>query len=285
MPERGKLWQHLPRPTEGWSKMDWNALLISMELRAQADQNFTPILKRHCDFYLELLMQPEQAQQTWLTKEWAKVLASVSWEWLFSSNHVLARNQARIACKWCKEESTISLRITARAITPTGHLAAGPYRTWVKLDNGFLCQPAPDSPAEPRQAEHIRQALNQSLPIQTRDALFGIIHTRSVYSEQVPRVFPGGRERRMTAGGSIEWERRAFYPKQVCRTTTYREKKPQNLPQNQCPTQKHKANWEKAWPQHPTQKTNLRTNHQNSGPTGTRRSGRSYKAVESLLTV
>ena len=45
-----------------------------------------------------------------------------------------------------------------------------------------------------------------SLFIQTRDAVFGILHTRSVYSDAVPRSLPGIRERTMVAGGSIEWE-------------------------------------------------------------------------------
>ena len=146
LPEtKREFWQHLPRLSEGWIKMDWNGLLIALELRAQTDQNPAPSLKRYWENFLELLKQPEQAQQRRFTKEWATVLASVSWEWLYAGNQVPARNQTRVACKWCKQESTISLRILARAVTPMGHLVAGPYGTWVKLDNGFLCLPAPNN--------------------------------------------------------------------------------------------------------------------------------------------
>ena len=45
-----------------------------------------------------------------------------------------------------------------------------------------------------------------SLFIQTRDAVFGILETTSVYSDTVPSTLPGIRERTMLAGGSIEWE-------------------------------------------------------------------------------
>ena len=104
------------------------------------------------------------------------------------------------------------MSITARAITPMGHLVAGPYRTWIKLDNGFLNQPLPRDSDELRQSHQIRQALSLSLPIQTRDAVFGIIHFRSVYTEHVPRVMPGPRDRRMIAGGTIQWERLDLTP-------------------------------------------------------------------------
>ena len=183
-----------------------------------------------------MLEQPEPIQQRRFTKEWATVLASVSWEWLYADNQLPSRNQTRIACKWCKEGSTISLRIMARAVTPMGHLAAGPYGTWVKLDNGFLRVPTIHHADGRRPAQQIREELSLSLQIQTRDTNFGIIHSRSVYSEQVPRVLPGPRDRRMTAGGSIEWERPVVSPHQARQTTTRRGKKPRSIPQNQSPT-------------------------------------------------
>ena len=133
------------QPSEGWTKMVWNALLISMELRAETDQTLTPFLRRHWDFYLELLLQPEQPQQLRLTQDWAKVLACVSWDWLYANSQVPDRNQARIACKWCKQESAITMSITARAMTPMGHLVAGLYRTCIKLDNGFLNSHCPET--------------------------------------------------------------------------------------------------------------------------------------------
>ena len=192
--------------------MDWNALLISMELKAETDESLTPILMRHWDLFPELFLQPEQAQQPRLTRKWAKLPACVSWDWLYRNSQIPSRNQARIICKWCKQASTISLSITAKAITPMGRFAEGLYRTWIKLDNGFLNQPLPRDLVEERQSHKIRQAFSFSLPIQTRDANVGIIHTRSVYSEQVPRILPGPRDRRMTAGGTIEWEISGFFP-------------------------------------------------------------------------
>ena len=199
------------QPSESWTKMNWNALLISMELRAETDQTLTPILRRHWDLYQELLLQPERPQQVRLSQDWAKVLACISWDWLYANSQVPARNQSRIACKWCKQEPTITMSITARAMTPMGHLVAGPYRTCIKLDNGFLNQPLPRDSDIVRQPHQIRQALSLSLPRQTRDAVFGIIHTRSVYTEQVPRVMPST-DRRMTAGGTIQWERTHLTP-------------------------------------------------------------------------
>ena len=43
--------------------MDWNALLISMEFKADTNESLTPILMRRWALYQELLLQPEQAQQ------------------------------------------------------------------------------------------------------------------------------------------------------------------------------------------------------------------------------
>ena len=192
--------------------MDWNALLIGMELRAETDQALKPILQGHWELYVTLLMQPEQPQQLRLTKEQAKILACVSLDWLYLNDQVPARNQTRISCKWCKQESIINMSITARAITTMGHLVAGPYRTTVKLDNGFLSLPLPRDSTVVRQPHQIRPALGLSLTIQTRDAVFGMLHSRSVYSEQVPRVLPGPRDRSLISGGTIHWRRTESFP-------------------------------------------------------------------------
>ena len=105
-----------------------------------------------------------------------------------------------------------TIEITSRAVTPMGQLIAGPYGTIVRLDNGFGGFPTSSQPPATTIAEQINPSLidqmcpRGSLPIQTRDDVFGILHTRSVYSDTVPRTLPGIRERTMVAGGSIEWE-------------------------------------------------------------------------------
>ena len=90
---------------------------------------------------MDVLAQPEPVHHVRLTKEWAKVLASVSWVWIYANNQFPYRNQTKVACKWCKQESTISLSVISRAVTPMGELVAGLYGTFVKLDSGFVGLP------------------------------------------------------------------------------------------------------------------------------------------------
>jgi hypothetical protein len=47
MPDYGEFWQQLPNPMHGWTKADWNSLLIAMELRGVTDPAMAPILQEH----------------------------------------------------------------------------------------------------------------------------------------------------------------------------------------------------------------------------------------------
>ena len=94
----------------------------------------------------DLLQQPEPGQPIRLTTEWAKIIASVFWVWLYSTDQYPTRNQTRVSCKWCKQNSTVLIEITSRAVTPMGQLIAGPYGSRVRLDNGFVGLPINSQP-------------------------------------------------------------------------------------------------------------------------------------------
>jgi len=205
MQEYGEFWQHLPKPAQGWTKADWNSLLIAMELRGVTDPAIAPILQEHWQQYMVLLQEQEPHIQVRLSVVHASTLACVAWTWLYASDPVPARNPVRIACRWCKKESVINLSITARATTTMGHLSAEPYTTNVTLDNGHLGLPLLRDPSVHRSPYEVRQALSVSLPRQIREAVYGIIHTRSVYSEQVPRILPIREHRSLIGGGTIHW--------------------------------------------------------------------------------
>ena len=207
MPEYGEFWQQLPNPTQGWAKADWNSLLTAMELRGVTHPAMAPILQEHWQQFTALLQEPEPPVQLRLSLVYASTLACVAWAWLYASDPVPARNPVRIACKWCKQESIINLSITAQATTTMGHLGTEPYTTNVTLDNGHLGLPLLRDSTLLRYPYEVRQALSVSLPRQVRDAVYGILHTRSVYSEQVPRILPEKEHRSLIGGGSIHWRR------------------------------------------------------------------------------
>ena len=207
-----ELWVPRPAPTEGWTKLDWNVYVVALEIEVRRTNAPEIHLINAWSDFSDLLQQPEPGQPIRLTHEWAKQIASVTWVWLYSTDQYPIRNQTRVSCKWCKQNSIVLIEITSRAVTPMGQLIAGPYGTRVRLDNGFVGLPANSQLPATTIAEQINPSLidqmcpRGSLPIQTRDAVFGILHTRSVYSDSVPRILPGIRERTMVAGGSIEWE-------------------------------------------------------------------------------
>ena len=158
----------------------------------------------------DFLQQPEPGHPIRLKKEWATIIASVTWVWLYSTDQYPIRNQTRVSCKWCKQVFTVLIEITSRAVTPMGQIISDRYGTRVRLDNGFVALPTNRQPPAATIAEQINPPFidqmcpRGSLPIQTRDAVFGNLHTRSVYLDAVPRTLPGIRERTMVAGGSIE---------------------------------------------------------------------------------
>ena len=72
------LWEPRPTPTEGWTKLDWSVYVVALEI--QVRRNNAPeihLINAWSDFS-DLLQQPEPGQPIRLTKEWARIIASVT---------------------------------------------------------------------------------------------------------------------------------------------------------------------------------------------------------------
>ena len=82
--------------------MDWNNFVVALEIEVREGRAPQGLLLNAWAQYPHLPDQAEPGHPVRLKKEWAKVLASVAWVWLHSTDQHPKLNLTRL--KWCKQD-------------------------------------------------------------------------------------------------------------------------------------------------------------------------------------
>ena len=73
-------------PMEGWTKLDWNVYVVALEIEVRTKHAPEIHLINAWADFSDLLQQQEPGQPIRLTKEWARIIASVTSVWLSSTD-------------------------------------------------------------------------------------------------------------------------------------------------------------------------------------------------------